>query len=128
MRYYHDDMAGEVFFLTWFRSFLTKLSPISVRVMGSASYHSLKVERIPTCRGERMTIISRLKIVIASATAYERGTYTAIRELANGEGPVYCHISGYLYWSNEIICGYSLQTLSKCGEFKISGNGSKMKT
>jgi len=41
--------------------------------------------------------MGRLKIVVASATAYERGTYTAIRELANGEILVYCHISGYLY-------------------------------
>ena len=86
MRGYHDDTAGEVF-LTWFRSFLTKLSPNSVRVMGSDSYHSLKVERVPTCRGEKMTIMSGLKIVAASATAYERGTSTAMRELANGEGP-----------------------------------------
>jgi len=65
--------------------------------MGSASYRSLKVERVPTCCGERMTNMSRLKIVVASATAYVRGTYTAIRELANGEGPVNCHISGYFY-------------------------------
>jgi hypothetical protein len=86
-------------FFTWFRPFLIKLRPNSVRVMGSACYQSVKVERVPTCRGEKMTtdIMSGLKIVAARANAYERGTCTAIRELSNREIPLYCHISGYLY-------------------------------
>jgi hypothetical protein len=58
MRGYHDDMGGEVYFLTWFWSLLTKHRPNSVRVLDSASYYSLKVERVPTCRGEKMTIMS----------------------------------------------------------------------
>lgn len=43
---YHDEMTGTVF-NEWFRSILPELDANSVVVLDNASYHSLKVEKIP---------------------------------------------------------------------------------
>lgn len=52
---YHDEMNGTVF-NEWFKSILPELDPGCVIVMDNASYHSLRVEKIPNTSSTKSTI------------------------------------------------------------------------
>lgn len=57
---YHEEMDGNRF-ETWFRSILTKVTPGSVIVMDNASYHSRRLEQIPTSASRKRVIIDWLE-------------------------------------------------------------------
>lgn len=57
---YHQDMNAEVF-ENWFKNILEKLHDNCIIVMDNASYHSRKVEQIPTEKNKKQEIINWLK-------------------------------------------------------------------
>lgn len=57
---YHQDMNAQVF-ENWFSSILDKLEDNSVIVMDNASYHSRKIEQVPTAKNKKQEIIDWLK-------------------------------------------------------------------
>lgn len=57
---YHEDMNAEVFEM-WFSSILMRVEPGSVIVMDNASYHSRRIEKIPTSASRKAEIMNWLK-------------------------------------------------------------------
>lgn len=56
---YHEEMTGEVF-VNWFKNVLPLLDEKAVIVMDNASYHSTKVEKIPTKNSRKCDITNWL--------------------------------------------------------------------
>lgn len=56
---YHEEMDGGRF-LDWFKNIIPKLEPGSVVVMDNASYHSVKLEKVPTTAWNKQQIIDWL--------------------------------------------------------------------
>lgn len=57
---YHQDMNAEVF-ENWFKNIIEKLDDNCIIVMDNASYHSRKVEQIPTEKNKKQDIYNWLK-------------------------------------------------------------------
>ena len=57
---YHKEMNADEF-ENWFREVLNKLDDNSVIVMDNASYHSRKIERIPTAKCKKQDIFNWLR-------------------------------------------------------------------
>lgn len=57
---YHEDMNAEVF-EKWFASVLDRIEPNSVIVMDNASYHSRRLEKLPTSAWRKAEIADWLK-------------------------------------------------------------------
>lgn len=57
---YHEEMTGDAF-QEWFAKILPSLDPNSVIVMDNASYHSTKVEKIPTTGSTKTAILNWLQ-------------------------------------------------------------------
>lgn len=56
---YHEEMDGDRF-LEWFKNITPKLEPGSIVVMDNASYHSVKLEKMPTTAWNKQQIIDWL--------------------------------------------------------------------